>query len=154
MDEAKKIFETMKETNNKHIKEKTKIEPIVVFLKKSCEPIMCTVKIKTEMDRIISQGRIKKYVADEKMDGYILIMNGRAYTHDKATKTNTSDACMVRALYTPKEKICEIVTYRNGGIVSRDECKDRMMLDNWDIWGLIHESNTDIVKKSLFKKKP
>ena len=53
----------------------------------------------------------------------------------------------MRNLYTPKEKISEIVFYKDGKILEKKDMGGMKEKDEWNLWGERIEEDDEIVKK-------
>lgn len=147
--DVKTMYEIMCETNDNIIKTHKKIVPVVVFIKDGTECSLHELRINTKNKKDM-QERVKTIVEVEKMDAYIVISNAKACVEHKKTNEKEVNDCVVRTLYTPKEKISEIVWTKDGVILGKERFSGRQInVDGWDIWTpkITITINTDIINK-------
>lgn len=147
--EANTIFEVMCETNDNLIKAKKPIKTTVVFLKDGEAPNLHELVL-TKNNRAEMQDRVRTIVQTEKTDAYIVFSCATAIIENKKTKDKSNNNCVVRTLYTPKEKVSEIVWYKDGVILGKERVNGRqIIMDQWDAWmpKILVTVKTDIHKQ-------
>lgn len=147
--DVKTIYEVMCETNDNIIKTHKKIVPVVVFIKNGVECSLHELRINPKNKKDM-QDRVKTIVETEGMDAYIVISNAKACVEYKKTKEKEVNDCIVRTLYTPQEKISEVVWTKDGVILGKERFSGRQInVDEWDAWKpkILIKINTDIVNK-------
>jgi len=129
----KQVYKTICDTNDKIIMTAQPIESFVFFIKGG-ESTTIPLKI-TKKNREKISGEIKSAAVKKGVDGYILVLDMTSTLLKKGYKNIPEGDCCLRILYTPDEKITEIVWYGGGKIIDRECIGGRgVILDIWDAW--------------------
>lgn len=127
------IYETICETNEKIIIRGAQVESFVFFIKgndSTTIPLNVTAKNKEDLALQVKAAAIKKGV-----DGYIIVSTMTSKTIKKGDTKIPEGDCCIRLLYTQKEKVANIVWYKDNIIIDTETIKGRGPLyDIWDAW--------------------
>lgn len=136
------IYDSMKDANDEII---TMIPPdklaSVAALIKNGESTVIDLELRKNNQGLI-QNRLKEMITKEGIEAYVLILNLKATIRNKKTNAVRSDVeCVLRTLYTPTDKVSEVVWFKHDaekGLLVEKEVLPRGRLstisDPWDAW--------------------
>ena len=134
-----KIFKEICEINNGLIKKVDEIAPMCFLIKRDYNLTPILFKFGNHEEKIKLKNALKNFIIKQDILGYILIFDVKMTEVDtKGKKKPKVVDAVTRTLYTPKEKVMEIVKYRNKKILKtmKPTKKDmKKSQDEWDIWG-------------------
>lgn len=123
------IYDSICTTNDKIIASGEPVATMIFFIKgnkSKAHTLNLTKKNRTEVQEIT-----KRAALTEGVDGYIVVVDSMIQ-YKKKPETNS---CIVRALYTQKRRIIEVVEYSGTTIVTKNRYTNRKdMYDAWDAW--------------------
>ena len=134
-----RIYKDICKINDDQIRKLDEICPMCFLIGRDHNVTPIIFKFGGHDEKIMMRKKLKQFIIKLDILGYILIFDTKMTMVDKKGKdpTKVVDA-IVRTLYTPKEKMMEIVTYKNKKILKtirinkRDAKKTQ---DEWDLWG-------------------
>ena len=134
-----KIYREICEINNGLIKKVDEIAPMCLLIKRDYNLIPILFKFRNHDEKIRMKNVLKNFIIKQDILGYILIFDVKMTEVDtKGKKKPKVVDAVIRSLYTPGEKMTEIVKYRNKKILKtiKPNKKDmKKSQDEWDIWG-------------------
>ena len=132
------IFESIKKENNDFIRKGQDIRPFIYVIDKNYRMQVVILIFKGREEKDFVRKQILKIIANkENMLGYISVFDTKLTKRNKKTEeVQVTDAILV-TLYTSKEKIMEMIEYKDGKIIKKHIIKGRKkgMIDEWDFWG-------------------
>lgn len=132
-----KLFKNLCKANDKIIKkEKNSFLPICVLVKKNNHIEIMGMMFRNSDEKEIMKQGILKYIANQEIKAYILILDTKMTTLEKTNERIVQDAS-VRTIYTPKGKYTEVVNYKDGKILDTLKIRDdKTMKSYWDLWNI------------------
>lgn len=125
------FYESIIRINNRIIELTDEIIPMVFFIKNGEEIKSQPLKITKKNKDIIKQ--TIKTVAVKGGYSYVLVVNTIAKR--KKDGITIEGNCCIRAMYTPKTKILDMVWHKNGEVLATERFEGRGALyDEWDCW--------------------
>lgn len=127
----KTFYDAIVRTNDKIIGLTEEVIPIVFYIRDEeivPQPLNITKNNKDKIKLDIKANAVKNGA------GYVLILNTEAKR--KKHGVEIKGACCIRALYTPKEKIIDMVWHKEGEILARERIEGRNgpFIDEYDAW--------------------
>ena len=125
------FYESIVRTNNRVIELTSKIMPMVFYIKEGeeiiPEPLKITKRNKEQVKQDIKSKAVKGGYS------YVLVVNTIA-KRKKHGITIEGDCC-IRAMYTPKTKILDMVWHKDGEVLATERFEGRgVFFDSWDLW--------------------
>lgn len=125
------FYESIVRTNNRIIELTDEVMPMVFFVKDDeiiPEPLIITQKNKEEIKQAIKAKAVKGGYS------YVLIVNTLAKR--KKNGVMIEGECCIRAMYTPKTKILDMVWHKEGEVLATERIEGRKNLfqDSYDVW--------------------
>lgn len=139
MKEILRIYDALCEANNEIIKnpEEKKINSVAALIKNDAviSLIELRSKNKTKTNRDEVRRELLRLVEEYEADAYVLILDADAMIYTKKNKKTTKSQCVIRTLYTPNEKVCEVAWYKDNELLEVERISGRLFLaDTWDAW--------------------
>ena len=99
---------------------------------------------------------LMQQLAKKDLSGYILIFDATCTILDKETGYREVSDAITRTLYTQKDRLQEIVFYKNKKIIKKQKFKTKNVFDNWDLWnnGLKYNDKNDAAYQKYKKENP
>ena len=133
-----KIYKEICEINNGLIKKVDEIAPQCFLIKRDYNITPILFEFKNHDEKIKLRNVLKNFIIKQDICGYILIFDTKMTEVDpKGKKKPKVVDAVTRTLYTPREKVMEIVKYRNKRILKTTKInmkEKNKMKDEWDIW--------------------
>ena len=133
----KGLYKEICNQNNKHIKEGEKINAVAFILDKQNKIMVVGLFFRSidEKEEIIN--KLKEVIAKTETKGYVLILDTKLTKSNKKTGEMTPHDAVLRILYTPQDKIMEVVIYKDKKIIEKQKLKGRdKSNDKWDYWAI------------------
>ncbi len=134
-----RIYRDICKINDDQITKMDEIHPMCFLIKKDYNITPVLFAFNGHDEKVRMRKQLKKFIVEQDILGYILIMDTKMTMIDKKGKDppKVTDA-IIRTLYTPKEKKMEMVIYKDHKItkIMRPNKKDtKKTQDEWDLWG-------------------
>ena len=134
-----KLFNGICECNDTLIQTKDSIVPILAISVKDKVQIIAMVWNNNEEKEQMRNKMLKFLANQEGLDGYIFLadcyLKKIRRDGDKIMIGKTESEAIVRNAYTSKEKISEVVRYKDKKIISKETTVGReQATDGWDLW--------------------
>lgn len=143
-----KIYKNFKEANDKIIKEGKSILPFCFMIDENNKIEIIILRFSNAYEKEKEKDILLKYLATNKIKGYILILDTKMTLIDLKTNKNVVNDVVVRSLYTSKETIREFVVYEKKKIIKKLDINGmNMKYDEWGLWDKKYDENNEEDKK-------
>lgn len=134
-----RIYRDVCKVNDDLIKKGDSIYPMCFLIKKDYNLTPIVFMFKDQDEKVEMRSQLKNFIVKQDICGYILTFDTKMTVIDKKGKKPIEVVdTIIRTLYTPKEKVMEMVTYKDKKIIKKMKLtkKDtKKTQDEWDLWG-------------------
>jgi len=152
-----KKFKKICEVSDGIIKSFEKTTPVCfVFERNKTAPGLITLSFKTAQEKEFLRLNLMQHLAKIDLSGYIIIFDATCTILNQKTGDREVSDAVTRTLYTQKERLQEIVFYKDKKIIKKQKIKTSAAFDNWDLWnnGLKYNDKNDAEYQKYKKENP
>ena len=117
---------------------------------------LITLSFKTAQEKEFLRLNLMQHLAKIDLSGYIIIFDATCTILNQKTGDREVSDAVTRTLYTQKERLQEIVFYKDKKIIKKQKIKTSAAFDNWDLWnnGLKYNDKNDAEYQKYKKENP